>query len=203
MDGRKARWSGHREQRRAQIVEAAISVIGRVGPAATVDDVAAALGATRQTIYRQFEDRSDLDHAIAERAAALLVADVLPHLDGDPLTDVHRTITRVLNAYVDHVQDHLALYRFVRTHEAEVAADSAVRRVKETVGSRIVAITTGLAADLELPADLADTVAAGLIGMADAVVSRWLDDPRQVSRERMIEQLALLVGGAVRGAVPH
>lgn len=202
VDGRTARWAGHREQRRAEFVEAAIAVIDRVGADATVDDIAQALGVTRQTIYRQFDDRRDLNHAIAERAAALLVADVLPRLDGTPLADVQRTIVRVLNAYLDYVQAHPALYRFVRAHEAEVAADSAVRRVKETFGSRVAAIAAELATDLELPVELADTAATGLVGMADAVVSRWLDDPRRMSRKRMINQLALLLGGAIRGAVP-
>ena len=42
-----------------------------------------------------------------------------------------------LGAYLDYVEEHLALYRFVRAHDSDVeagAADgSAVRQVKDTV----------------------------------------------------------------------
>lgn len=201
-DGRTARWAGHREQRRAAFVDAALMVIDRVGAAATVDQIAAELNLTRQAVYRQFEDRRDLDHAIAERAAALLVDHLLPHLDvRHALTvDLDGAVRRVLSAYLDFVQAHLPLYRFVRAHEAEVASESAVRRVKDTVAGRITTLSHAVLADLRLPVQLADTVAIAMIGLADAVIGRWLEDPRGLDGEQLVDQLTLLLGGAVRAA---
>ena len=201
-DGRTTRWAGHREQRRRAFVDAALVVIDRIGPAATVDQIAAEIGVTRQTVYRQFADRRDLDHAISDRAAELLVADVLPHLDGGLGSGgLEPTIRRVLYAYLDHVQGNLPLYRFVRAHEAEVAADSAVRRVKETVAGSIAALARQVLVDLDLPERMAATFATGIIGMADAVIGGWLDAPEGLSRDELVDQLTLMLTGMLAGAV--
>lgn len=201
-DGRTARWAGHREQRRAVFVDAALAVIERVGPGATVDQIAAELGVTRQAIYRQFTDRSDLDHAIAERAAALLFDELLPHFDAgsELLGDVEGSIARLTHVYLDFVERNLSLYRFVRAHELELAADSAVRTVKDTVAGRVAALAEQVLATLDLPAGMAETFAVGMIGMTDAVVSRWLEDPRGLSRAELVDQLTRILGGAVRAA---
>jgi AcrR family transcriptional regulator len=199
VDGRTARWAGHREQRRREFVEAAIEVIEREGPAATVEQFTAQLGVTRQALYRQFDDRADLDRAIAERAGALLVEALLPQLDaGD---DIEATVRGALAAYLDYIETHLALYRFVRAHDAEAdgpASSGAVRRVKDTLAGRVAAVAgTVLGGGTTLGA-AGEVLATGLVGMADAVISRWLEDPRGMSRERLVDQLATMLTGAVQ-----
>lgn len=193
QDGRTARWAGHRDQRRAALVEAAITVIEQAGPGATVDQVAASVGVTRQAVYRQFSDRADLDRAVAAEAARRLVADLLPHLGVEG--DIDDAVRRGLTAYVDHVQAHLHLYRFVRAHEA---GEGAVRQVKDSVGSVVAARARALVPDAA--PGLAETVAIGLVGMADAVLGQWVDDPRGLSRDQVVEALVVLLGGAARAA---
>lgn len=200
VDGRTARWAGHRQQRREAFVEAAVVVIGRTGPSVTVDQIAAELGASRQALYRQFTDRDDLDHAIAERAAGLLVTHLIPVLEVAPpgIAEIDASISRVLLAYLDFVQEHLGLYRFVRSHELEVRTDSAVRLVKDTVAVRVTGLARHVLSDLDLPPEMATTFALGMIGMADAVIERWLDEPRGLTRDQLVEQLTLMLGGAAR-----
>lgn len=197
-DGRTTRWEGHRAQRRQAFVAAAIAVIERDGPAATVEQISAELDVTRQALYRQFEDRADLDRAIALEAADQLIAALLPALDLSG--DIPASIRSALSAYLDYVQAHLALYRFVRSHEA--SGDTAVRRVKDTLGSRVAGIArdylvqTGAA-----PAELADSFATGVVGMADAVIGRWLDQPGSLAREQLVEHLVLMIGGTISSIV--
>lgn len=190
-DGRALRWAGHREQRRADFVDAAIDVIEREGPSATVDQIAAERGVTRQSLYRQFGDRADLDRAISLRAADLLLDELLPHLELSG--DVPALVRANLTTYVDFVSDHVHLYRFVRSHET-----SAVEGVKETVSTRVARIAsdyltqTGLAATATAP-----LFATGIVGMADAVISAWFEDPRDLAREDVVEQLVVMVTGVV------
>ena len=200
VDGRTARWAGHRQQRRDAFVEAALALIDREGPTATVDQIGAELGVTRQAVYRQFADRGDLDHAIAERAGALLVDDLLPLLDGgtDLTGDLDGAVSRVLHAYLDFVQRHEHLYRFVRAHEAELAAGSAVRQVKDTLAGRVASLAHDVLVELALPAETAQTFAIGMVGLVDAVVGRWLDDPRALGAEELVAQLTVMVGGAAQ-----
>jgi len=195
-DGRTLRWAGHRDQRRAAFVAAALDVIERVGPAATVDQIAGELDVTRQALYRQFDDRADLDAAIAVAAADQLVAAVLPHLDltGDIATSVRTSLV----AYVDYVQQHLALYRFVRAHEAS----GAVERAKSSLRSKVAAVARDyLLASGMADAALAEVFATGVVGMVDAVVGRWLDDASGLSHDALVDHLAQMVLGVVATAV--
>ncbi len=194
-DGRTTRWAGHREQRRAAFVAAAIAVIEREGPAATVDRISAEQGVTRQALYRQFDDRADLDRAIALEAADRLTVVLLPALDLSG--DIPASIRSALVAYLDYVQAHLFLYRFVRSHEAD-----AVARVKDTVGSRVADLARDyLVESGAAPAALAESFATGVVGMADAVIGRWLDAPGSVSRDKVIEHLVLMIGGTISSVV--
>lgn len=198
-DGRTTRWAGHREARRADFVAAAMDAIEREGPGATVDQIAAERGVSRQSLYRQFDDRADLDRAIALEAAEQLIAALLPAIDLSG--DVPGSIRSALVAYLDHVQAHVNVYTFVRAHEAD-PGDTAVRRVKDTVGSRVAGLATQYLVTMGMASPaLATSFATGVVGMADAVMGRWLDAPGELSREDVVEHLVLMVHGTISSVV--
>lgn len=194
-DGRTRRWEGHREQRRADFVESALEVIAREGPQATVDQIAAEQGVTRQALYRQFADRADLDRAIAARAGDLLLDALLPKLE---LTgEVGGAVRSATDAYLDFLLANLSIYRFVRSHEA-----SAIEGVKGTVSSRVAAIATEyLTATGLTAAAAAGPFATGVVGLADAVISAWLDQPGELSRQDLVDQLVVMIVGVVQAVV--
>lgn len=195
-DGRTLRWAGHREARRAEFVEAALLVISRDGPAATVDAISAERGVSRQALYRQFDDRSDLDRAIARRAADELMSALMPRLDLSG--DVEASVRAALAAYVDHITSQLPLYRFVRAHEAD-PGDDTVRRVKDTVAGRVAGVASAFLLESGLASvEVAPTFALGVVGMADAVIGAWLDDPRGLPRDDVIDQLTVMILGVIR-----
>ncbi|RYY44938.1 MAG: TetR/AcrR family transcriptional regulator, partial [Actinomycetales bacterium] len=82
-DGRASRWVGHRERRREEITGTAIEVLDREGPDAPVESIARACGVTRQVLYRQFENRHDLDVAIADRVVSMLLEHVIARMTAD------------------------------------------------------------------------------------------------------------------------
>jgi AcrR family transcriptional regulator len=75
VDGRRTRWDSHRVERRAQVVEAALEVLGEVGPEFGVEEVAERAGITKPVIYRHFTDRAGLVAAMGEWATASLLDD--------------------------------------------------------------------------------------------------------------------------------
>ena len=191
-DGRALRWAGHREQRRSDFVAAALDVISRTGPSATVDQIAGELGVTRQALYRQFDDRADLDAAIAVAAADQLVAAVLPHLD--LARGIEVSVRSGLLAYVVYVEQHLPLYRFVQAHEAS----GAVARARDSLRSEVAAVARAhLVAAGGAGVALAEVFATGVVGMADAVVGRWLDEPAGLTRDQIVDQLVEMVLGVM------
>jgi AcrR family transcriptional regulator len=200
VDGRTSRWAGHRDRRRAEFVESAVRTIDRVGPSATVDQIAAEAGVSRQVLYRQFDDRDDLDRAVADHAATLLVEHLTPQLD--VAAGVQAGVRHAITAYLDFIDAHLALYRFVRTRESDAAPGATVRRVKDTITDTITVLArTVMERSTGGDTALADTTAIALVGMADAVIAAWLDDPRGLSREELVQHLVTLALGLVDAAV--
>jgi AcrR family transcriptional regulator len=200
-DGRATRWAGHRDRRRAEFVEAAVRVIERDGPNARVSSITAELGVNRPALYRQFADRGDLDRAVAEHAADLLVAALAPRLQVD--RDVDSAIAGAIDAYVDWLLDHPHLYEFVRSlRDPDSSDDSPINRVKNTVVGRTAAIIrdyllgTGAAQPI-----IADTLATGLVGLADAAIDRWRRGYSELPRAEVTRTVAAMVRGAAEGAM--
>lgn len=201
-DGRTVRWAGHRDRRRTSFVEAAVGVIGEVGPTASVEQIAAAAGVTRQVLYRQFDGRTDLDEAIVEHAAALVYERVMADLgDVDQITEALR---RVLDGYLDFIDEYRSLYWFTRAHESERAESQAVGQVKDRLAQVAIAMAQEMLDErgLTAPVPLDTVFAVGLIGLVDATVSRWLAQPGTTSRSQLVDGLLLMLTGAIDAVIP-
>lgn len=180
----------------------AIAVIDADGPAPSVERIARAAGVTRQVLYRQFDDRDDLDAAVADAVAAQLLEHLLHHVDVTAAPEV--ALRTVLEAYLDHVDAHRSRYWFVRSREAAAGPSAAVSRLREA----IVAVAAGAARELaetagvepEIPLD--EVLAVGMVGLADAVVSRWLASPDPAPRDEMVDGVVTLVLAGAAAVLP-
>ena len=120
-DGRSARWEGHRQERRRQLVESAIRTIRSRGATVGMDELAAEAGTSKTVFYRHFADRHGLYQAVAERVDELILRDIgtvlgastkgggLSALDLDPRSVIHAAI----DAYLRLVERDPELYRFI------------------------------------------------------------------------------------------
>lgn len=201
QDGRATRWAGHRDRRRAEFVEAAVRVIEREGPHARVGSITTELGVGRPALYRQFADRADLDRAVADHAADLLVEALAPRLQVD--RDVDSAIAGAIDAYIDWLLAHPHLYEFVRSsRDAGPSDDSPINRVKSTVVGRTAAIIRDyLLATGSAEPSIADTLATGLVGMADAAIDRWRRSPGSMPRADVSRTVAAMVRGAAEAVM--
>jgi AcrR family transcriptional regulator len=198
-DGRATRWAGHRARRRAEFVDAALRVIEREGPDARVSSITAELGVGRPALYRQFEDRADLDRAVADRAADLFVAALAPRLHVD--RDVDSAILGAIEAYLDWLLAHPHLYDFVRTRGLG-SVDTPIERVKNTVADRTAVIARDyLLATGGADATIAHTLATGLVGLAEAAIERWRRDPGGLDRAAVTRAVAAMVRGAAEAVL--
>lgn len=186
-----------------ELVNVALTVIAREGPEATVEQIAASAEVSRQVLYRQFDDRVDLDSAIAEAVATKVLKHVTAHLDTSK--GVESGLRPALNSYVDWVQDNESLYWFTRAREAAPGTSQTVRRVRDSlVGSVATTIETQLElAGLSSPVPVRDVFAVGTVGMADAVVSNWLPGRTEITREHLVDSLIALIAAAVSSMFPE
>lgn len=165
------------------MVEREVSLAG-------VDRISAELGVGRQALHRQFEDRADLNRAVADPAADRLVDALGPHLFCG--ADLDEVVRRAVDAHVSQDEEHLNLYRFIRAYDAEV-----VSRVEDSVGGRIAVSARDLPDGLGPEAARAgNTLADGVVGLVDAVVGRWADEPSDLARADLVRRLVVMFRGA-------
>jgi len=193
-DGRQARWTQHNEERRAQILDAAVAELEEAGPGTEihVQQIAERAGLNRTVVYRHFADRADLDRAIqaqiVEEIAALLLPQVT--LDGT----VHQIIGRIVTTYLDWVEAHPALHRFAEVDSSD-PMQQGIARIAEVLVELLTTALELLHADLAEDERAAlDPLAHGLVGAVLGAVRRWVvREPREPDTHR----LAALLGESV------
>lgn len=178
-DGRDERWAAHREERRAQILDAAIAVIERTpeGEEIHVRQIAQEAGLGRAVVYRHFADKADLDRAVQRRILELLMAELLPafELSGS----IEQIIGRIVHAYVAWADEHPALHRIGAAESQDAERLDNVMQTTREIGDLITSlVTTGaLLLEVELneeDRDLLEPLVFGIVGQAVGTVRFWL-----------------------------
>lgn len=198
IDGRQLRWKLHNEQRRQQVIDAAVAVLEEVWPTAEihVQQIADKAGINRSVLYRYFEDRTDLDVAvqqeICQQASEALVPAIT--LDGTPREIVHR----IVSAYVTWAAEHPALVRFA-DQEIPGASQRPMEVTIELIAAQVEQIIQVVAEALGSQLSATDRAALepwvfGLIGGGMAAVRRWTSRP---DLDPAPEVFARLVGDTV------
>lgn len=165
-----------------------MQVIDVEGADAPVESIARACGVTRQVLYRQFDHRQDLDTAVADRVVSLMLDHVIVRMTADD--GIEAGLRGTLDAYLDFVLEHRPLYDFVRALPSAPGSGSPVDRITDVVVTVVATITTELLGpDADRGVPVKEVYATGLVGLADAVVSRWLADPGTRTREQLVDDL--------------
>ena len=204
VDARSARWREHRRKVRAQIVDAAFDAIDRYGPDVSLQQIAAQAGTAKPKIYRHFNDKADLFHAIAKRLRDKLVAAIFAGLDltADPLRDVLR---RSVAEYVSLVEQHPNVLRFVLQGRFPEPAQSTTRGLNEGR-----AITMAMAdmfnyelRHMDLDQAALELAAAATFGSAAAATEWWLgpdpESPRRMPTAEFVDHLTTIMLSTING----
>lgn len=204
-DGRGERWAAHREERRAQILDAALVVIERepIGAEIHVRQIAEEAGLGRAVLYRHFTDRADLDRAVQKRILELLMDELVPQFELSGT--IEQIIERIVGAYVAWAAAHPALHRIgaAESQDAERLGD--VIQVTEQVGGLIAMLVTSGATLLavELSDDdrqILDPLVFGIVGQAVGTVRFWLArEEQQPSADVLAAHLARSVWFQIAG----
>lgn len=196
-DGRQARWDKHNQERREQILGAAIEVVeaGEPGAEFHVQQIAERAGLTRSVIYRHFTDRADLDRAIQAAILQNLTARLVPAvtLDGT----VHEIIERAVSTYVGWAVDHPALHRFAE-NDAVGGPGPLQHGIHEIAAVLVEVLETAVVRlGLDLDEDdraLIDPLAYALVGAVFGSVRRWAS---REERRPAAAQLSTLLSASV------
>lgn len=198
-DGRRHRWSAHREQRRQQFIEAALRVLGASGPELPMDAVAAEAGVTKPVLYRYFSDKAALVDALGEAGSAFLLDRLLPAIqaDGPPLARVRDAVA----AYFSVIDEYPNLYWLLaRWPAAEGSGPDVILRDKELIATTLTAVLGGYLRSFGLDSGAAEPWAYGLTGLVQSTGEWWLQR-RSMSRDHVVEYVTSLIWSALSGVL--
>lgn len=210
-EARRARKGSAREveridpaERRRQFLDAAVTVIRRDGPGASMEAIAREAGVTKPILYRHFGDRDGLVVALGEEWAAELTANLFGALDVVDERPPREAVAGAIDAYIRLIDRDPELYRFLtnrflnsrvgpaapgdpRGGEAGPAAsliDGIGRNVAITLGEQMRAAGADSGA--------AEPWALGIVGLVHSAGDWWVQR-RTLPRERLVAYLVDLV----------
>ncbi|TFV53757.1 TetR family transcriptional regulator [Blastococcus sp. TF02A_35] len=198
-DRRNSRWDEHRRARREQLVDAALSAVGRHGSGVGMEEIAAEAGTSKTVVYRHFADRSDLHVAVCSRVAQQL----LPRLrEAMESSDEPRQMTAAaVETYLAFLEADPEVYRFVVTPQPGGDPVDPVGTLADLVGDQAAAL---MAVALERAGR--DPAAAGawghgLVGLVRSAADWWLRAGRPMLRTELAAHLTELAWAGVSGVV--
>jgi len=196
-DGRKGRWAGHREQRRAELTAAAIDAIRRLGPDVGMDAIAAHAGVSKPVLYRYFADKSQLWLAVGQEAAGMVLDAITPAVAS--VREERAAVAAAVDAYLGHIAADPNLYQFV-VHQPEIARGrDVVADVVDTVASGLARILGDRLRARGLDSGPALPWAYGVVGYVQSVGDWWLRQQQPISREALGDYLTTFLWGGVSG----
>ena len=182
--------------RRDELLAAALDVIRRDGPGASMDDMAREAGITKPVLYRYFGDRDGLILAVADRFSEVLVGRLETALAGAGGRQTEEVISAAIESYVAFIEEDPALYGFLAQ---QAAPDSpALVAVIDRVVTVIAEVIRENFEALGLDSRPASTWAHVVVGMVHLAGARWARHP-DVPRAQLVADLTALMAHGLTG----
>jgi AcrR family transcriptional regulator len=185
-------------ERRQQLLEATRRAVRRIGPEASMDEIAAEAGITKPILYRHFESRVGLATAVTDDYSTEFLAHVTERVRGSRTpADLMRLL---IDAYLEFVERDPALFAFndERGFGRSAALGHTVQSRRPLQRGVSFVLHNALASQGRDPAP-AETWGHAISGMLAAGARWWLDD-RRLSREELVRHLYELIWYGVAGA---
>lgn len=183
-----------RDERRQQLLDAAVEAIRTVGPQASMEQLAAQGGVTKPILYRHFGDRDGLGRAIGEHYATVLMRRLAAPLES---TEPRDLLWRTVDTYLEFLEDEPQLYAFLTAggvrpdpEDAGAIVEAVARQVAVVIGDQLRA--------QDLDAGGAEPYAFGIVGMVHQAGDWWIRH-RTMSRQALTTYLTTLLWSGFEG----
>lgn len=187
-----------REQRRQQVLAAALDVFSTVGyHAASMDEIADRAGVSKPVLYQHFPGKLDLYLALLDAGIDELLDVARAALTGT--SDNATRVRNMVNAYFTFVEDPRGAYRLV--FESDLSNEPAVRQRVDAADLALARLAAAvIAEDTGLSDDDALLIASGMQGMVEIAARRWLrNSESRVSHEQAAELITSLAWRGISG----
>lgn len=195
-DGRRTRWNQHREDRRAELLGAAIEAILEHGNDVDMTQIARIAGVSKPVLYRYFADKAQLWRAVGEHVAGLVVEAVAPAIER--VREERPLIAATIDAYLSAIETNPDLYRHVMRRGTD-GMPAVVSTSSRTIAAALARVIGDRLRALGLDAGPAEPWAYGMVAMVQAVGDWWMTHDRPISREALTEYLTVLLWQGISG----
>jgi AcrR family transcriptional regulator len=180
------------ESRREQLLELGTRLLStRALDEISIELLAEEAGISRGLLYHYFGNKQEFHVAVVRRAVEDLYAITAPRDIGDPLEQLSVS----LGAYVDYVTENYTGY--VSLIRAASGGNEELRAIYQDARRALTDRIFAIAGPEELAAlGVVDTPATRLLtdgwaALVENVVVAWVEDPHGLSREELLNRLAL------------
>jgi AcrR family transcriptional regulator len=194
-DGRATRWASHRQERRGELVDAAVRAIDRDGPDVSMAAIAVEAGVSKPVLYRYFADKDQLLVAVGQWGADEVLARVVPPLLAD--IPMRRRIERCMTAYLAAIEEHHQVFLLLVRHRA--AGDDPLADGKARIAAALARVLGDALRDIGIDSAGAEPWAQSVVGIGLTTGEWWLER-RTMSRAAVSRYLAAFVWHALEGA---
>ena len=190
-----------RDERRAQLITAALEVFTAAGyHAAAMDEIADRAGVSKPVLYQHFPSKLDLYLAVLD-----LHVDSLVYTIQRAIASTHDNADRVratVDAYFNFIEEEGEAYRLL--FESDMNVEPAVReRLSRMTYDCAAAVSAIIAADTGIPEEAAMLLGVGLIGTAQFTARYWLERDGRVPRKAAADLVANLQWRGISGYPLH
>jgi AcrR family transcriptional regulator len=190
IDGRQLRWENHNEERRLQVLQAAVDLLEEQpsGTELHVQQIAEKAGLVRTVVYRLFKSRADLNRAVQLHIVDLVRTELNATfaLNGS----VDEIVRSIVGSYVEWVGAHPQLHDMTE-RELGDGQPGELERAIEEVGRDITALLSAGSALFGTDLDddqsaVLELLVVGLIGQVRGSVNQWVRRPSQTLSARAL-----------------
>ncbi|GAB09643.1 putative TetR family transcriptional regulator [Gordonia araii NBRC 100433] len=201
-DARTTRWAEHRVKVRAEFVDASIRAIDTIGPQATLDDICAELGVRKPKLYRFFDDKNDLYHAILENVVETLW-DRLSGTLNIYEDSAEQIVRRLVAEYAETISEHPNLVLFLASGQYAAATGDGEHPLIVARASidRAAHVAEGLLSNVISSHQQFELMIHSVFGMAASAADWWIrtDKPANdsLTKEQFVDQITRSAIGIV------
>lgn len=186
-----------RDERRAELLDAAQRAIRRIGPQASMDELAAEAGITKPILYSHFGDKAGLAAALTERVAAELDRTLVASMS--KVQSPEQVVSSTIDAFCSFVETETELYHFL-WYAAMNQSDRSGAKLLIAGFADQIAFTLGSALrQVGEDSGAAEPWAYAIVGMTLTAGEWWLAR-RTMTRDDLVSYLTRLLWGGLAGA---
>lgn len=186
-----------RDERRAQLLSAALEVFTAAGyHAAAMDEIADHAGVSKPVLYQHFPSKLELYLAVLDLHIDTLVFKIQKAIASTP--ENANRVSATVEAYFDFIESEGEAFRLL--FESDMSVEPAVReRLNRMTYDCAAAVSAVISIETGLPREEAMLLGVGLIGSVQVTARHWLDRDSKLSRETAANLLTSILWRGVSG----